>query len=120
MATVYAPPASVGEPPEMPAYHPDGDYLTRWRLHEAGCEAYLQAIQDEARKANKGDLVGEVVRFGMADGHAIYVVWSQRPLSLVHVPIFDAWQIPEAHARGLRVKDIRAAVKRDKFRAKAP
>jgi hypothetical protein len=36
-----------------------------------------------------------------------------KPLTLVHLELGDAWHIPEAHARGLRLADIKAMVERD-------
>lgn len=75
---------------------------------------YIGRLADLARSTNKGDCVGEVVRFPIADGQAQYMVWSHKPLSLIHLPLGDAWNIPEAHARGLRLADIRDMVNREK------
>lgn len=62
-----------------------------------------------------GTLTGEVVRFPIADGYAMYMVGEQsRTTFLVHMPLGDAWQIPEAHARGLRKPDIKDLVGRQK------
>lgn len=57
-------------------------------------------------------LAGKVVSFYVADGSAQYMVWTTKPLALLHLPLGDAYQIPDAHARGLRVSDIKDQVKR--------
>ncbi len=54
----------------------------------------------------RGDLIGYVARFNVADGYAFYKVTSLRPLKLAHVPTGDAYMIPDAHLRGLRKADI--------------
>lgn len=53
---------------------------------------------------------GRIVRFPIADGMAQYMVAEGSKTILVHLPLHDAYSIPEAHARGLRVADIRRMV----------
>lgn len=60
-----------------------------------------------------GSLTGEVVRFPVGDGAAVYMVAEGSTTFLVHCPIGDAWSIPEAHARGLRKSDIRDMIRRE-------
>lgn len=99
MAKIYSAPKGF-EAPET-----DFD---NWQTQE---KAYLERLAAEARRNTpNNDLVGEVVRFPMADSHAEYMVWSTKPLALIHLAIGDAWQIPAAHARGLNVSDIRQNV----------
>lgn len=69
-------------------------------------------------------LAGEIVRFGVADGYAEYMVYSVRPLALLHLETLDCYQIPEAHSRGLTLSDIKKMVEWEKnlsalFREKA-
>jgi hypothetical protein len=111
MAKVYSLPAGF-EPPDFGQFIVDGRYDREAddRLHKE----FIDNLATYAREHNSGDMVGEVVRFPAADGYAQYMVWSHKPLSLIHLPIHDAWQIPEAHARGLRLADIRAEVAREK------
>lgn len=61
-----------------------------------------------------GQLVGRVISFPVADGKAFYMVVEEKPLSLAWIPFMDAYQIPEAHVRGLRKKDIEDMVKQDR------
>jgi hypothetical protein len=54
-----------------------------------------------------GNLTGKVVYFPVADGAAQYMVAQGRKTILIHLPLHDAWHIPAAHMRGLRVADIK-------------
>jgi len=74
---------------------------------------YIAAVATALRGMGwVGPLTGEVVRFPIADGYALYMVAEPPPktrgaaMSLVHLPLGDAWAIPAAHARGLRKADI--------------
>jgi len=51
-------------------------------------------------------LVGAVIQFPYADSYAVYRVTKDTPLTLQHVPYYDAWQISAAHIRGLRRADV--------------
>lgn len=103
MAKIYKAPKGF----EAPTLSADN-----WQVEE---QAYLERLAAEARRGSPGDpLVGEVVRFPMADSYAQYMVWSTKPLKLVHLDLGDAWHIPEAHARGLRLSDIQSSVDRDR------
>lgn len=115
MATVYAPPTEIGNPPDTFSDE-FKDENGRWdfRAVAAAEEAWIKQLQDAARKANTGDLVGEIIRFGVADGYAQYVVWKQKPLQLIHLAVGDAWTIPEAHERGLRLTDVRQKVEQSR------
>ncbi len=103
MATVYRAPI------DPPAFSIDS-----WREDEDRYIADLKALATEtdqnraqAQGKRPGNLVGEIVSFPIADGAAQYMVWQHSPFSLVHIATGDAWSIPEAHARGLRLKDVR-------------
>lgn len=109
MAKVYAPPAGF-EAPDFSASFVNGRY--DHDLDNKIVADYFARLAAEAKRrvGGTGDLVGKIVRFPVGDGYAQYMVWSHKPLALVHLAIHDAWSIPEAHARGLRLTDIRAMV----------
>lgn len=111
MAKVYAPPAGF-DPPDFEDSLVDGRY--DMKLDDQLHNDYFDRLSAEAKRLNSGDLVGEMIHFPVADGAAQYMVWKQKPLQLIHLPVHDAWQIPEAHARGLNVTDVRAMVQSDK------
>jgi hypothetical protein len=57
-------------------------------------------------------LTGQIVRFPVADGAAEYMIMNGT--SMLHLPLGDAWQIPDAHARGIRITDIRNELDRSR------
>lgn len=68
----------------------------------------MHKLESASIKAEKeGKVIGRLMYFGVADGHATYLVVKERPLTLQHVPYGDAWHIPGAHVRGIRVADVR-------------
>ena len=70
-------------------------------------EAYLEALAARARELGPHPHSGKVVRFPYADSYAQYMVLDQgKTMSLIHVPLGDAWDLPDAHLRGLRRDDI--------------
>jgi hypothetical protein len=82
-----------------------------WKEYDRQEQAYIERMQTLARERTPNDpLVGEVVRFGYADGYAQYVVWSTKPLHLIHLAVGDAWDLPDWQTRGLRLADVKDAV----------
>lgn len=104
MATILAPPEGF-DPPEW-------DFKKDREANMKAEADYIERLATWLRSTRQGELVGKVVRFPAADSYAQYMVASEKPLHLVHLPIGDAWQIPAAHARGLRLSDIRALLAR--------
>lgn len=121
MAVIYAPPKQLGDPP-MPGpvspYDPNDQEgwrkagQERWEAYERDTEAWVASVRAWAREHGSGPIRGEIVRFPIADGYAQYVVMSGT--QLIHLPVYDGWQIPAAHARGLRAADLKAMVAQDK------
>lgn len=74
----------------------------------------LETVQQELRAKNDGELVGEILRWQRADGYAQYMVVKQKPLTLSHVAIGDAWQVESALIRGLRLADVENMVQRER------
>jgi len=54
----------------------------------------------------KADLTGAILSWQVADGYALYVVTSNSPLSLAHIPLADAWQIESETIRGVNRKTV--------------
>lgn len=105
MATIYRAPI------DAPEWQPRGnheDYGTWVRRMQDAEREYVERLQAMARaRGNGDDLIGEIVKYTVADGYAQYVVWNTKPLQLVHIETGDSYAIPPAHARGLRLADIR-------------
>ncbi len=107
MATVYS------APKEIP--FPEPDYKNYdYRKEQQREDAYVKKLQEWARERSSGALVGEIVRHGVADGYAQYMVISEKPLALIHLALGDAYSAGPVWERGLRITDVRRMVKADK------
>jgi hypothetical protein len=51
--------------------------------------------------------IPNVISFPVGDGKAYYHVKSERPLVLQHIPCAGAYQISDAHMRGLTLDDVK-------------
>lgn len=124
LATVYNPPKDFRPVPDMDEFmitDPDLPYKRYdYKAHDEAENLWIKELADEARRLarlanSKGaGYIGEVVRFPRGDGSAMYLVWKTSPLELIHLPVGDAWQIPDAHSRGLRLSDIKDQIDRER------
>lgn len=65
--------------------------------YEQECDQYLIDLKDHIQSMGyKGKNVGEIIRLPWADGSADYMVLSMRPMRLIHIPLGDAWDHPDA------------------------
>ena len=51
--------------------------------------------------------IPNVISFPVGDGKAFYHVKSERPLVIQHIPCGGAYQISDAHMRGLTLDDVK-------------
>jgi hypothetical protein len=77
-------------------------------------KAWLEAEKEKLRKSSASDVVGEEVRFQVADGYASYIVTKVRPLTVVHIGLGDAYQAHGATIRGLNLAEVRHQVEGDR------
>ena len=82
-AKVYSPPEGFPEPEFKP-----------WETYQERVQEYTSKLKAWIMKNGKGKYRGEIVRFGVADGHAEYFVFSLSPLALIHNPVNDAYHFP--------------------------
>jgi len=75
---------------------------------------WVEKIQADLRSKAKGDLVGEELRFPRGDGYARYLIAKQRPFTLVHLELGDAWHADGATIRGFRLQDARVRVEAER------
>ncbi len=90
------------------------DYSAKdWAAQEdRDIEQYAQLQRQIAKNAGKeSDIIGETIKFPMADSYAVYMVGNASG-ALIHLAVGDGWSIPDAHIRGLRKSDIVAEVNR--------
>tara|TARA_R110000822_G_scaffold68435_2_gene166473 strand:- start:609 stop:959 length:351 start_codon:yes stop_codon:yes gene_type:complete len=82
----------------------------QWQENEAEYEAKLKAFCLETTVSKTGNLIGEVVKTGVADGYACYMVVNTSPLELIHMEVGDAWHADNVWMRGLRVSDVKKQI----------
>lgn len=92
----------------------DTDYSLSPQEWQAQEKRQLDRAAARARANSPGDLVGELLRWQRADGHAVYMVTSERPLTLAHVDVGDAYFVEGALIRGLTLGDARAMVEQER------
>lgn len=67
---------------------------------------------DFLSKANdKHGVVGSIIRFGVADDCARYLVISASPLQVCHIPYMDGYHADNILLRGLNLTDVKRMVK---------
>ena len=88
MAKIYASPLEVKVPEfnweDIEQYNKD-------------CETYKENLKAFLLKRKNGKNVGEIIQFPVADGYAQYMVASLKPVELVHIPLWDAWDFQYVH-----------------------
>lgn len=99
MAQLVATPKSLVETFEFRQGEDFDAYLTR-------SDAAFKNLEAAADALPYGEVVGALITFPWADGHAIYRVVRAKPLKLQHIPYGDAWHVDPATIRGLRLEDV--------------
>jgi len=89
MAVIYSAPTEI-ETPKLDFRNVQG--------YRTACDAYLVNLKKfvlDASGAKEDDpIIGQTVKYPMADSHAMYMVAATKPLALVHIPLWDAWDYP--------------------------
>lgn len=67
-------------------------------------EKFLKELRALIKPHSKSKYNGKIARFSVADGYALYMVASIRPLELIHLPLGDAWEFQ--YIKSLKGKDI--------------
>ena len=105
MATVYAPST------QAPSFSMAISYDEMFDREEK----YRDAVAKEARDRNPSDPhAGEVIKFPVADGYALYVVERTNPPELLHLQTGDAWRLQSFAEKGIDAEDIARLVKRER------
>lgn len=115
MTEVYTLPEDFRDPPDLGDFLKEGVGYDVNALFEAETE-WVKELAEwcRANTDSKSELIGEVIRFPRGDGYAQYMVYRTKPLSLLHLPLGDAWDLPDYQLRGLRVKDVRELVRSER------
>jgi hypothetical protein len=115
MAKIFAPPASIESPPSIEKFMSIGANFDLQGLEDAE-EAWIKKLREWCIKNGSGQFAGEIVRYGVADGYAQYMVYKMRPLSLIHLPTRDGYHFD--YADRWNATDIKQMVARQKAMAK--
>ena len=86
--------------------------FTDFSEYQKECENYLEAIKAECKKNSNSKNVGEIIKFPVADGYALYMVYSMKPLQLIHIDTMDGWQCEFAEL--LTPTKVTEMIERDK------
>lgn len=95
MATCYAPPSHL-ICPQFDAQN--------YSAYQQQCEKFELDLCQWAKENSTCPDAGKIISFPVGDGKALYVIFDYR--SLIHIPTDDAYDIDDAHMRGLRKSDI--------------
>lgn len=103
-AKIYAAPKEVKLPENS------WDDVSSWEENEkkyiADLKQHLQGL------GYKEKYTGEIIKFPAADGYAMYMVISMKPMSLMHLPIGDAWT--SEYAELMTAKKVQEKIEAEK------
>lgn len=81
-----------------------------------GYEVKCNELRENLKKWLKyngftGKHSGTCISFPVADGYAEYMVVNLRPVQLIHIPVWDAWNYPQA--KYITAKEITDKIEAD-------
>jgi hypothetical protein len=95
MGKIYAPPKEIKPAPRLRDFMVKGRFDSK-KMDEAE-EKWIDELRTWCKTESNSKYVGEVIRQGVADGYAQYMVYSLRPLVLIHLSLGDGYQFQWAH-----------------------
>lgn len=111
MGKIYSPPKDVEPVPGMEDFMVDGKFNMK-KMEEVE-EKWTETLRDWCKVNSPGrKYVGEIIRQGVADGYAQYMVLSLKPLVLIHLSLGDAYQFQWAHR--WTASDVKEMIEREK------
>ena len=88
--------------------------------YEKDCAELTDRLKAFCIERNDQKNVGEIIKFPVADGYAEYMVAATKPVQLIHLPFWDAYQSETAElmtAKAIQQK-IDQKIMLDKFFSK--
>lgn len=107
MAKIFNPPAMIPVP--------EFDWKDAKKYQETE-DTFIENLRNFVKRRKKGDLIGKVIRFQVADGYAQYMVAGIKPVELIHLPLMDCYQSDFADL--MTADKIKEMVARDEAMAK--
>jgi hypothetical protein len=83
MATIFNPPAAIPVP--------EFDFRNQAKYREDE-KKFIENLSAFCKRRKKGDLIGRIIQFQVADGYAQYMVAGLKPVELIHLPLLDGYQ----------------------------
>lgn len=87
---------------ELPAL----DFKSSIPWREQPHDQKMQELQGISDNLPKGEIVGGIISFSVADGGAYYLVTKAKPLLLQHIDYGDGYRVQYPMIRGLRRADV--------------
>lgn len=99
MAKIYTPPGEI----KVPEF--SFKEIAKYREE---CDKFTEELKQWCLKRKSEDGVGEIIGFPVADGKALYMIASVKPVQLIHLPLWDAWEFQ--YAKNLTTKDVKTEI----------
>jgi hypothetical protein len=87
------------------------DHKKDWMAEKARVEKLMDDLYAKMPILRNKSMVGAILKFGVADGYAVYIVTNDEPLEVQHIPIGDAWHIDRCHMNGIDMEEVRRQVR---------
>jgi hypothetical protein len=109
MAKCYSPPTEI----KVPVYdYKNKDYSEEDKRYDIAHEAFISELSKFCKEESNCPDAGEIIRFGVGDGIAQYMVFDYR--TVIYVPYLDNYRVDECTIRGIRKADIIRKIKANK------
>jgi hypothetical protein len=109
MAQIFRPPKGF-DLPKMETYVKKSGF--KYDQYEKDCEAVIARLKQALKDSQTCPEAGEEIRFPVGDGYARYLVYSLKPVHLIHLDVGDAYHM--RYANRLTASDVRAEIKKQK------
>lgn len=87
------------------------EHTADWETYGERAEEYVQKVVDHAKQNGGCPEAGKEIHFAVADGRARYIVFSLKPVVLIHLNVSDGYQFQ--YINRLTAGDVRAELKRE-------
>jgi hypothetical protein len=88
--------------------------VPKFDFNKSNEENFINDLKEWIVKRNPTqDNIGEIINFQVADGLARYMITTTKPLSLIHLPLGNAYKYLDAHK--LTKKDVDQKIKFQKI-----
>jgi len=99
---------------------PPFDFNMSWEDRNKQDEQYLEhlkqwCLDNTNAPISRRGIIGEVIRFPVADNYARYMVFTTKPLTLIHISMYDGYHADPILLRGLRANDVQEMIRQNQL-----